>query len=307
MNGREASEVQIPKGPTSRCVVHAMRRIRGLEPHPHQLNASLIQHGGRMLMAYRLKWHNSEIWLCELDDEWRPLWNRRLDIPRGRSNDIAVEDPRLFLHDGRLHVSYVGVATGTRRGEHAISVCYCRLRDDLSVAENHAPHYSRRQRVEKNWQFFEQDGALWAVYSVSPHVVLRIDGSEAHEVYRQDWNPDWSGGLLRGGASPVRRGDSFFCFFHGALDGTGPRTYTLGCYTFDAKPPFRPLQITRHPLLEPDPADQPLPHMAHCVYPCGAVWRRGRWLVSFGYYDHQVWMAELGHASLEHSLAPVGN
>lgn len=291
------------RGPVSSCVPHISRRIDGLEPHPYQFNASLCCYGGRLLLAYRLKWIHSDIWLCELDESFRPRWNRRVEIPQADFNALAVEDPRLFLFNGRLHLMYAGVGPG-KRGP-VISVCYCRLRDDFSVEANFCPHYVRRTRIEKNWQFFEHDGALLAVYSIRPHVVLEIDGDQARERFRETWRPNWSGGLLRGGASPVRRGDVFYSFFHGAADGTQPRTYTLGCYTFEARPPFRPQRITPQPLLEPDPADQPLPHMPHCVYPAGTMLWGDQWLISSCYYDHQVWLTHIPQSAVEGVLQPV--
>jgi hypothetical protein len=148
-----------------------------LLPAEHQFNCSMILYGGKLLLAYRLHWANARIVLAQLDDRLKAVNNHTLQLRLGQ----AQEDPRLFVFRGDLHVSYSALY---RQGDRAwTDVCYARLEQDASggwyVSDEFCPHYVGRTTWEKYWGFFEYDGELLAVYSISPHRVLRIDGNRA--------------------------------------------------------------------------------------------------------------------------------
>jgi predicted GH43/DUF377 family glycosyl hydrolase len=273
-------------------------RVEGLGTHPPAFNASAIEFGGRTVLAYRLKREDSEIWTCELDGRWRASGNRRLDLPRDLYNRRGCEDPRFFVHGGRLHLAYTGLQDAH---DQVTNVLYCRLGDDLGVEEHFHPLYDQRAPWEKNWQFFGADGELWAVYAIAPHVVLKVRGHHTQVTYRHEWPVLWKGGVLRGGASPVRLEGQFYCFFHGVSHEPTGKVYAMGCYTFEAAPPFRPLRVTQQPLLPPVPRWE----SDRCVFPCGAFLRDGRWFVTYGYQNREVRVAEFGEQELEESLVAI--
>jgi hypothetical protein len=65
----------------------------------------------------------------------------------------------------------------------------------------------------------------------------------------------------------------------------------------------------RGPVLAPRPEEHPHQHAPggppNVVYPCGALRRGGRWLLSYGYFDREVRVTELEHAGLERALVPA--
>jgi predicted GH43/DUF377 family glycosyl hydrolase len=220
--------------------------------------------------------------------------------------DAGREDPRFFWHDGRPHLAFSGVQVyGNRTSVHQM---VARLSADGRTAERvWCPDYPARTHWEKNWGFFSQDGALFSVYSIAPHVVLLHTGGIATEFAREQWSPQWAGGALRGGASPVRVGDEWFSFFHGALDhgGTPYRTYTMGCYTFSAQPPFQPLRYTPYPLLSPPADGWPVELGVSVVFPGGAALAGDVWTIAYGLHDRWCETIELRHADVERAMRNV--
>jgi predicted GH43/DUF377 family glycosyl hydrolase len=267
-------------------------------------NNSILQHRDRLLMAYRLGWARARVALCELDPlSLGPRWHRTVDGPPMHAH-AAHEDPRLFVHRGRLHCSYVGY--GPIRGGSTDQMVM-RLTDDYRPEHCWRPDYDRRQPVEKNWQFFEWSGELFAVYSIAPHRVLHLVGGRAYPFSETNVRLPWDFGVPRGGACPVRVGDEFYSFFHGVRPWRRhEKLYALGCYTFAAQPPFAIRRMTPRPLLLPREEDRPPGWQVSVVFPCGAVLRDGRWHVSYGYHDRWPCVAAFDADLLDQVLQPVG-
>ncbi len=88
-----------------------------------------------------------------------------------------------------------------------------------------------RQPCEKNWLLFEHDEALFAIYQVDPHIVLRVDLTGAGPVrcwpvYRTEWDTTGLYPALRGAAggdtAGAGRGELRFALsFAYAFAGTG--------------------------------------------------------------------------------------
>jgi predicted GH43/DUF377 family glycosyl hydrolase len=291
-----------------------VRRLGGDELALHEgsdgehVNGSLIHYHGRRLFFYRVKRAGgSDIAVAELSTNYEVERTIMLPLLHERAA-IAREDPRPFIHRDRLHVSFVGVEV--IRGELAINQLFARLADDLCVEEIFAPHWPGRQGWEKNWTFFDCDGDLFAVYSISPHVVLLIQGNGAEEVARSHGPPNWSGGHLRGGASPVRVGGEYLCWFHGMAEpphfmARDRRRYSVGVYTFIAEPPFYVTRYSPVPLLWADPRTRPKAVWADVLFPVGAVFERNTWLVSMGVHDNWTEIVKWNSADVERALKQV--
>lgn len=256
-------------------------------PAGARFNSSLIRYHGRLILAYRTGWAGARIHLAELDEQLTPgpsTTLHHLGHPRAA---VGQEDPRLFVYRDRLHVSFTGVERVG--GGIATNVLYARLTDDFKVEEVFAPSYHGRRSWEKNWVFFEWEGLLLAVYSVAPHVILHVRGNTAYPFSETPCEFPWSGGVLRGGASPVRIGDRFYHWFHGRDGSWSNGTYNVGCYSFETKPPFRITAMSPRPLLEGDhdtlPDDQKRAGNPAVVFPCGAFLDGSEWKVSMGTHD----------------------
>lgn len=266
-----------------------------------RFNSSIIEHGDGYALAYRAGWSGSEIHVVRLDAEFRPVGEAvHLPLRTRAESRSGAEDPRLFRYRGQLHVAFIGVVTTD--GQTHTNMMYARLDDSFRVERVFAPVYCGRNWWEKNWSFFEHDGELFAVYSISPHKILRIDGERATLAHNVPSLARWEGAEPRGGASPVRVGDEFWHFFHDRSAGV----YRIGLYTFDAAPPFAPRRFVAEPILAADQATKPAGWHVAVEYPCGAVPQPdGTWVVSTGVHDQWTALHRFDDADLQRRLRSV--
>jgi len=180
----------------------------------------------------------------------RLIWQRRIDNeliaeePLDMNGKGNFEDARVFQHEGTNYIAYTeGIYDKT---PFLAIQQLSRLGPDWQPEDKFTIPYGFNggRRSEKNWQFFSHDGRLHFVYSIVPHIVVEsgpdFDFKSAKE-HRTNAPLNWPGGqVLRGGTPPIRVGDSFITFFHShAEHREANRRYSMGAYTFEAKPPFR--------------------------------------------------------------------
>ena len=285
--------------PTEGVTPLSVKRLR--LHHPHAFNASIIRYNGKLLLAYREAQHKSRLFIAELDESYKPIRVTRLQIDHPRCS-IGQEDPRLFIHRGTLHMMFVGVDPFKEHpyGIRA-NVMYCRLSDDYKVQGVWYPVYRERSVWEKNWAFFSHDERLYCVYSIKPHTVFEIEEDRIVHIYQTETPQPWNGGHLRGGAAPVRVGDSYYHWFHGRVGAGTGTIYNTGLYAFDARPTFAIKSMTREPLQWADPGSR-VGATAAVVFVCGAIHEQGRWTVSQGVHDRGVEIVTYDAASVEKKL-----
>lgn len=262
---------------------------------PEHFNCSLAEWQGRSYLASRSGWIG-RVAISELDANHQPVatWRLNTEHPLTRHGS---EDPRLFVHRGRMHVSFSGYHRGA-----GTSQMYARLHDSLRHVEQiHIPAYEKAQAWEKNWQFFEYGGELHSVYTVAPqHVILRHDGDQAIEIARTNARLRWPGIHLRGGAPPVRVADEYYHWFHTVRVGKNVYEYGIGLYTFEARPPFSPARFVPTVMLV---SAGTVPGQVKSVtFPCGAMLRGGKWLVSYGRHDCECRVAIWDARDIERKL-----
>lgn len=265
-------------------------------------NPSLLRWRDRLLFCYRAGRGGSRLHIAELDHNLMPGPSTALEISHPLASH-GQDDPRLFIHQGQLHVGFVGVA-GDAGPTHML---VARLDERYRVQSVTYPHYSGRASWEKNWAFFSQGHCICAVYSVRPHTVLRIDGERAVGAGTSLWNPPWSGGAMKGGAAPVLVGDEYWHFFHGTVESgqqvpwgkARDRVYNIGVYCFGAKPPWKPTRCSPAPILWADPKRRPVDFWCDCIFAAGAVLDGDKWLVSCGVHDSTCSIFEFSHRQLE--------
>lgn len=232
------------------------------------------------LYAFRNGWSGSNIFIAELDENFRPTerW-AKLELGK-RGARVGREDVRLFRLNGKLHCSYTGY-TGRKT-----NVLFARINETtLRVEDVFFPQIPGRQGWEKNHAYFDYKGTAHAVYSVNPHKILRIEGDRAEWAHETPFTGQWSGGYMRGGASPVLHNGEWYHFFHGGWDRPGGRVYNIGVYTFSPQPPFKILRYSPYPIDVADPKTKPPDQYCPVVFPGGAVRRGNGWAVAMGVHD----------------------
>lgn len=297
-------------------------------------NPGLARIGGARVLAYRLVLADGRrrIAICRLDAGDRPVPGTVQAL-----SDLMPDagpwqaDPRLCVVGDRLFLHF---NNGDRVRPNSIHLVALDPDSLAPLAPPQPLHLSGpRRAVEKNWMLFTPDEeTLLAVYSIRPHVVLRlhlrpIGPIDCHPIATTDWSaPALAPGMgePRGGTTPVRIGARFFSFFHmlqpapllprllHRLRHRGGRPlhrYQMGFYSFDAAPPYRPFCLTPRPVL-PAPARRgPLPPLnrdaQRVLYPTGALFDDGRWTVAAGLHDERSCLLEFDHARLLDLAEPV--
>jgi hypothetical protein len=242
-----------------------------------RFNCSIIESGDGFIFAFRNGWAGSRLYLCRLTSDFKPVeksW-AKLQLPVG-----GQEDPRLFRLNGILHLWYICYF------RNKTSVRFCRINEEtLTVEDEFFPQIPHRQPWEKNHSYFDYQGIAHAVYTVSPHKIIRVEGNNCQHAYNTPYPGSWSGGAMRGGASPVLHNGEYYHFFHGAYDSVkGRRRYCTGVYTFRSEPPFDVLRFTPHPI---DQADLDRQHDNWCdvLFIGGSLYRDGMWITANGVHD----------------------
>ncbi len=296
-------------------------------------NPSIATHDGGLILAYRVVLPDlrRRIAICRLDHEYRVMPGSAVPL-----SDLLVDggpwhaDPRCCSFGGRLLLHF---NNGNPNPNDIFLV-------ELDPATLHPLGPCRtlvldhpRSPVEKNWMFFAHDDALYAVYSIAPHRVHRVELDGAGPVRcRSAHCTTWdSRGLSarygdpRGSAPPIRCGDLYYSFFHtrhrrplatrlvnAAFRGQplGAFTYGTGVYAFRAEPPFAPAWCSPGLLFEPPlrpRAERPAlsPWNDSVLYVSGAILDGDRWIVSAGAHTDGCALLRFGHDDVLRAMHTV--
>jgi len=191
-----------------------------------------------------------------------------------RKGVIGHEDARLFRLNGILHLMFV--AYGGRRTR----VRFARINEEqLEVEDEFLPVVLPDRPQEKNHGYFDYQGIAHCVYeTTNKHRILRIEGSKAELAYETPFKGHYSGGPIRGGASPVLYDGYFWHFTHGFIQ-QNKRCYNIGVTKYRAEPPFDIVAYSPHPIATATDTNN------WCIFPCGAVIRDGKVAISMGVDD----------------------
>lgn len=290
-------------------------------------NPTLAAVGDGYAMCYRVVQHGSDMRqfvTCLLD--------KNLEVIPGSVTPLSEEvtlvdqnlpershvwhaDPRFVWIKGRLHVMWNDGAL--RPANHQFIAPMTEDGLHLAGPARELTTINRRP-IEKNWAPFNVDGKVYFTYRSRPHVVLEVDFDDAAEklvaepAYQSGFATSYEAtyGILRGGAQPVRDGDSFLVLCHSSFVGVVGRTYRAALMRFEAKPPFVVTHLSTIPFDLPNESGtellfERLNEVGDVIYPCGLVPDGDDWVVSYGINDERCAVARVSRAAIEESLAPV--
>lgn len=268
--------------------------VRRSEPHPQG-----FEFGQNYIFAFKL------------DDTGKiPQMGIRLRWPID-DPDQHFEDPRGFFHP-RLNQTLIGACsfiwqsgvgwTGSHQALGAFDQDWlCRKMDYPMVGGNpgRMQKIMKREDYEKNWLWFLHEGNLHLLYKAHPWLVVGFGDRWSDRKEYKGTGVVWGYGDIRGGTTPVKVGDYYFTFHHSSLPWKGRyRRYYAGCLAFEAKPPFSPKLITTEPILHGSQNDFWKQRKPLVVFPCGAHFRKGKWLVTYGINDLKSGWIEIPYDSL---------
>lgn len=251
--------------------------------------------------------------MCFKLQDTMPTWGIKSALNPMHPDVEHFEDPRALYHDGKTYLTCCNFVMKMRQwtGAHQI---VCEVDENWSLIKRYDPVYGYNGRElgmntghEKNWIWFFHDGLPHLVYWTNPHQVAVFD-KDFVAVVAHETKPElnWHFGEPRGGTPPVRIGDEYWSFFHSSTVWKAPkRQYHMGVYTFEAKAPFRITRMTELPILSGSKFDPWHGNKPLVVFPCGAVLRNGKWLVTLGVNDLISAWLEIPHDELETLLVDI--
>lgn len=124
-------------------------------------------------------------------------------------------DPRYFRLTGKLYVTWNDGAKKPSNNQFIQEIESEGLKPIGKAKVIRLEPYV--ERIEKNWMFFEHDSKVYAIYSISPLLVLELDLSGESEILCSPFsNFEWTSeyapiyGEIRGGAQPLELGNNEF-------------------------------------------------------------------------------------------------
>lgn len=230
----------------------------------------------------------------------------QLNMRRDRDKRIQCEDPRVVWNEKRrcFYVMHVVWKKGSKYVAHqrlsVFNEAWQPVSDHNIAFGGNSNQFGGGRHHEKNWSVFFHDEKAMVLYSFSPHVIFSTDGSMPLDVHRTEAPVHlWKYGEIRGGTPPVRVGDHYITFMHSSLWWKNvQKRYYMGAYIFEAKPPFKVLAITEKPILIGTDQDIRTLGGPPCIFPCGADYRDGSWLVTFGVNDEACGWIKIPHHKL---------
>lgn len=270
--------------------------IAGLIQAKRNYNPSLASAGEGFLLAYRSEpqdFTRSELVLAELGADLQVLRNQRLKVP-GVDPAHSLEDPRLFWFGGDLYIAFSIAHYGLEHGWKTVQA-YGRLvkrGKSWALPKVFQPRYGANDwsSKEKNWTFFEAEGALRCIYDMGAagFTVLELDGDEVVEEWRHA-PLAWRWGRPSGGTPAVSWDGQLLTAFHSwERHGARQRLYHAGLLTFEAEAPHAPRAMSVRPLISAQEgwgAPEGERWAPLCVFPGGLVVEGHDALISYGRND----------------------
>lgn len=268
-------------------------------------NGGLVEAWGKLIAVYRVHRRPTVLALSELDESLIPTKTHLLwDLC---DSTLMPEDPRVIQRDNELYLMWTGVSS---RDLTKAVMCHGGLDRDYHVVWKSACWFRWQDHCEKNWVPFVQDGDTYCLYDYEPFMVLKWGGGafNLHSAKHVDWG--WKYGRISGGAPPVWFHGRWYCFFHSSRrEEKDTKVYYAGCFTMDEQ--FNVTAITQEPILAGSPHRicDPKPcwttQCVSVVFPCGAVARNNQLLISYGYMDAELRIAEIPVAAIDAMLRKV--
>ena len=262
-------------------------------------NSSIIRWNDELIMAYRHADNNRY-----LTDIHIAILDRNLQI----SKDIPInihypekrffEDPRLFIHNGKLWLSYIMAKMTPQK--HIACQRICELDENFQPVRHIHPQYgnnineaivsNNNWNGEKNWTFYSYDGELYCIYSFVPTKVLKINEDGVCEVVSHNLPKFmWDFGRISGSTQHIEINGMMYGVFH-SFTWSGTRNYHMGFYEYDPRKMVI-TKISRNPFLSatPNPMEDLRPKdmkwRPNCIFPCGIEKDGQNLLVSYGWQD----------------------
>ena len=236
-------------------------------------------------------------------------WGLHYKTKYGTENEKQVrgEDPRLIVYNDELLMFFTdGFNQYVSSLEIKIENNELKYAGVKNISKLIIPYINFKWsdgRV-KNLTPIVKDGKLLIVFLFEPLIIFELEknGSKYQLItepfiYHKDVCIKYPYGNLRGGVPFLKYYDNYLTFFHSVyIDRNETRVYYMGAIEYDSD--WKITRISRYPILSPSATS-----VRKVVFPCGAIHRGDYILVSFGYDDHDSYIAKVPCKAIEENLA----
>lgn len=257
----------------------------------------------------------NSLWACQLVEGLKPHGGPILKFTNAHELE-QFEDPR-FVFQGEkawgMCCNFIWHGDGTWTGAHqTLSVWDM----DWNIVKRYAPRIGGNAeqvevqggKHEKNWLPFFHEGRLCILYHSNPwRVAMFGNGIDDITPIELESGPKVDFGEIRGGTPPVLHDGLYWTFWHSSVPWTGRfRRYHMGALAFEPTPPFRPVLVTKQPMLTGSQQDVWADRKPLVVFPGGARVKDGKWLIVYGVNDLASGWVEIPHADVVKLATPIG-
>jgi len=251
---------------------------------------------------------------CHIDEDKIPHNTLKLfnlnegikEIPlkiKDEVQDEQYEDPRVLIHQNKIYVGCANYQLHVSEKIHqkilVFDSAFNHIENIHPVYDGNSSNCLSNTRSQKNWTYFVHDDKILCVYQMHPHTVIEFDNTgRILTEYKTfvDITKTWRFGEPRMGSNPILKDGIYYNFFHSSVPWKNPkRQYFMGYYTFEAKPPFKIIEISKEPIIWGNESDfRFLPNFNPIVvFPCGAIYEDNSFYVSFGFNDEKTGIIKL--------------
>ncbi len=277
---------------------------------PHGYNSSILQHGGKLLLTFRLHdrqdWRTS-LYIAELGSGFKADAVSKITIPE-ELQQHSHEDARLFSFNGEPWMAWV-VSQYPATVFRSIVVVGQLLPDGAGwkVGKHFAPQYGKNDfsALEKSWIPLSHGGKIHLLYMTheGEQTWLKLDDQGGiSDVFNSRALP-WKFGPIHGGCIAPYAPGKLVHFFHSRTTPKGwiKHRYHISAAILSAEPPFDMLAISKRPIfygqegycLDDNPRFKP-----NVVFPAGAIKRGEHWLLAYGENDDKCVVAKIREGDL---------
>ncbi len=217
----------------------------------HPLNASIENYLDDYIVAFRIDENKSSyIAISFLDKNFEEIGNyKKIDVQTN-----TAEDPRIFKFKNDYFLFYNDVLP-IKHFARAMNLAKINLQDySLDYKTTLDLHI---KRVEKNWvPIICEEKNLLLAYKLMPHKIMLLKdlkkNSLKHLIFENIGFSRffWEWGTPRGGTPAKQIDGEYLAFFHSSFGKRKKRkTYVMGAYTFEAKPPYKITKVSKFPII----------------------------------------------------------
>jgi predicted GH43/DUF377 family glycosyl hydrolase len=211
-------------------------------------NPSICTFNGKPIMAYRAEdpptGIMAKIMIGTFDAGTMRIENPiQVKIPWPQPHTSLYEDPRLFVHDGKLWLSFI--AATFKEGHHFACQGIARLDENFQPDRIFYPDagYNKNDVCEgngvlsreKNWTFFSHKNQIHVIYTINPMKVgiMNEDSGRIEFMEMTMFDSDWKWGEIHGSTPPIKVNDKLIASFHSFDFERDQRRYHFGFYEID--------------------------------------------------------------------------